>query len=379
MKPGIASLLEPRISGVKLDAVIAKLGFQYSHRVEAVGFSDGIWNNSKDTIRIKGSELYLAKGIKSDHRPILISIILEISIPTGFPFRFLAGSRKKQLLKRLADIQRALERSYTDRLAGIESQIRDKLESVCITKRCCGSKSVDMMIGVIVDGGLIDPDLNNTLITLIPKVSNPETFSQFRPVSLCSVLYKLVMKVKANFFRVVFPRIVVEEQERFIARRNITNNILIAQEVIHSMRGRRNMKPWIMIKIGLEKAYDRVRWELIEASIQAASIPKYFGRIIMSAISNSTMQLLWMVLLLKSLRRQGGYVKDALYLLTWRAILAQSVLLSIPNYFMQTMMIPKGICEEIESLVRQFIWGSSNGKRKLALVNWESVCQPHSN
>ncbi|MBA0832487.1 hypothetical protein Goarm_016876, partial [Gossypium armourianum] len=36
------------------------------------------------------------------------------------------------------------------------------------------------------------------------------------------------------------------------------------------------------------------------------------------------------------------------------------------------------ICKETESLVRQFIWGSSNGKRKLALINRESVCHPLS-
>ncbi|KAI9124541.1 hypothetical protein K1719_004463 [Acacia pycnantha] len=36
-------ILEPRISGSKADAVIKKLGFHNSHRVEASGFSGGIW------------------------------------------------------------------------------------------------------------------------------------------------------------------------------------------------------------------------------------------------------------------------------------------------------------------------------------------------
>ncbi|MBA0644296.1 hypothetical protein Goklo_028477 [Gossypium klotzschianum] len=54
----------------------------------------------------------------------------------------------------------------------------------------------------------VDLDLNNTLIVLIPKVQNPENFSQFRPINLCLVLYKLGMKVVANRFKVIFPKII---------------------------------------------------------------------------------------------------------------------------------------------------------------------------
>ncbi|KAA3485115.1 Retrovirus-related Pol polyprotein LINE-1 [Gossypium australe] len=41
--------------------------------------------------------------------------------------------------------------------------------------------------------------------------------------------------------------------------------------------------------------------------------------------------------------------------------LVQSILLSILNYFMQLLMIPKGTCTEIERMARQFIWGYSRG------------------
>ncbi|KAA3476669.1 LINE-1 reverse transcriptase isogeny [Gossypium australe] len=61
-----------------------------------------------------------------------------------------------------------------------------------------------------------------------------------------------------------------------------------------------------------------------------------------------------------------------------RVTLAKSVLLSIPNYFMQSMLIPKGVCAEIEKMVRHFIWGGSEGQSKLSLVAWDSICQPRS-
>ncbi|KAA3460916.1 Retrovirus-related Pol polyprotein LINE-1 [Gossypium australe] len=47
------------------------------------------------------------------------------------------------------------------------------------------------------------------------------------------------------------------------------------------------------IKIDLEKAYDRVSWEFIKASLRAAGIPDYLNNVIMSSISNSTMQVMW--------------------------------------------------------------------------------------
>lgn len=42
------------------------------------------------------------------------------------------------------------------------------------------------------------------------------------------------------------------------------------------------------------------------------------------------------------------------------------------------MIVSKGLYEEIECMVRKFIWGSSNGIAKIALVCWDSMCQPKS-
>ncbi|KAA3475083.1 tyrosine decarboxylase 1-like [Gossypium australe] len=88
-------------------------------------------------------------------------------------------------------------------------------------------------------GNKIKEDLNNILIALIPKKEHPVEFSHFQPISLCSVMYKLVMKVIANRFNVVFLNYISSKQVGFITGHNISDNIIIAQEVIHSMHSRK--------------------------------------------------------------------------------------------------------------------------------------------
>lgn len=64
-------------------------------------------------------------------------------------------------------------------------------------------------VRMIFNGGAIDVELNNTLIVLIPKVANSKEFAQFHPISLYFVPYKLVMKLIANRFKLIFLKIIV--------------------------------------------------------------------------------------------------------------------------------------------------------------------------
>ena len=48
------------------------------------------------------------------------------------------------------------------------------------------------------NSGFLDPSINATNIVLIPKVKNPTQITEYRPISLCNVIYKLIAKVLAN-------------------------------------------------------------------------------------------------------------------------------------------------------------------------------------
>ena len=61
----------------------------------------------------------------------------------------------------------------------------------------------------------IPHDLNHTFVALIPKVKSPEFIYEFRPISLCNVIYKLMSKVLANHLKKVLPYLVSENQTAF--------------------------------------------------------------------------------------------------------------------------------------------------------------------
>ncbi|KAF7836148.1 ribonuclease H [Senna tora] len=73
--------------------------------------------------------------------------------------------------------------------------------------------------------------------------------------------------------------------------------------------------------------------------------------------------------------RLAGWKANCLSL-AGRATLTQSVLSTIPYYFMQHSSVPKGVLKEIERLNRSFLWGSTTEKRKQHQVSWSKVCMP---
>lgn len=110
----------------------------------------------------------------------------------------------------------------------------------------------------IFQGGSMLENINRTLLVLIPKGDNPKSLSDFRPIILCIVLYKIVIKVIANMLKGLMNELVLPNQGSFILGRHISNNILIAQEVMHSTKGKKGHDQWMALKIDLKKAYVRV-------------------------------------------------------------------------------------------------------------------------
>lgn len=54
--------------------------------------------------------------------------------------------------------------------------------------------SVSRFVLTFFETGVLPPATNDALLVLLPKVQKPERITQFRPVSLCNVLFKVITK-----------------------------------------------------------------------------------------------------------------------------------------------------------------------------------------
>ncbi|KAA3461612.1 reverse transcriptase [Gossypium australe] len=112
--------------------------------------------------------------------------------------------------------------------------------------------------------------INKTRLVLIPKIDNTKNMSQFRPISLCNVIYKIIAKVLVNRISDILGVCINEAQGAFIPGRLISDNVLIAYEVLHSLKmKKKGRKGNFALKLDMSKAYNRVEWDFLAGMMKA--------------------------------------------------------------------------------------------------------------
>ena len=75
-------------------------------------------------------------------------------------------------------------------------------------------------------------EVNATIITLLRKVPNHSTVSEFRLISCCNIIYKCITKLLANSLKACLDILMSPAQTAFIPGRSISENVLLAQELV---------------------------------------------------------------------------------------------------------------------------------------------------
>ena len=148
-------------------------------------------------------------------------------------------------------------------------------------------EDLTLMVNKFLFEGTMANGLNDTNICLIPKISKPTAMTQFRPISLCNVSYKIISKVLCQRLKKVLPGLISETQSAFVAGRQISDNVMIAQEMFHALRTKpsgRNKR--MAIKTDMSKAYDRMEWSFIEAVLRKMGFSETWTSWVMRCITS---------------------------------------------------------------------------------------------
>jgi hypothetical protein len=145
---------------------------------------------------------------------------------------------------------------------------------------------VTMLVRNFYETCILPPHINDTNIALIPKKLVPAIPIDYRPISLCNVIYKIISKTLANRLKPHLPNYIHPSQQAFIEGRRIKNNIIVAQEITQSFALKSWNQPAFMLKIDLAKAFDRLEWNFITGALARKVLHGHFINLIHACISS---------------------------------------------------------------------------------------------
>ena len=129
-------------------------------------------------------------------------------------------------------------------------------------------------------------EINCTIIALVPKIPNPSSMHDYRPISCCNTIYLCISKIIAAKIKRCLPDIICLAQTAFVHGRSITDNILLTKELMKNYHYNFG-PPRCALKIHLKKAYDSIRWGCILDILIAMGTPFILLRFIKACITTA--------------------------------------------------------------------------------------------
>ncbi|XP_074278370.1 uncharacterized protein LOC141601961 [Silene latifolia] len=143
------------------------------------------------------------------------------------------------------------------------------------------------------NSGVMLKEWNNTSIVLIPKIEKPELVSQFRPISLCNVIYRLASKCMANRLKLVIPSLISDSQQAFVPGNLMSDGCVMAHEIMHYLnKTKHGTNCYSVLKLDMHKAFDRVSWQFLMSILERFGFPITWRNLIWECISTVTYSIL---------------------------------------------------------------------------------------
>ncbi|KAL0411762.1 UNVERIFIED_CONTAM: hypothetical protein Slati_3765900 [Sesamum latifolium] len=237
--------------------------------------------------------------ILSDHHPFLIDVAKN------------ENKRTKELLKQwnkdtFGHIFTAIERAKQDATEAEKKFNRDRSEANLIALNKSNAdfiaKDIQEAARDFFCGTPMPRSFKAATIVLIPKVESPQTRNDFRSISLCNVTNKIMSKLLYKKLAQALSDLISPSQSGFVPDRLISDNNLMAQEMIYHL-DLRYKNSNLVIKLDMSKAYDRVNWNFLITVMQKMGFPPRFLTLIKHAVQNY-----WFTILVN--REATGFFKS---------------------------------------------------------------------
>ncbi|EOY17515.1 Uncharacterized protein TCM_042331 [Theobroma cacao] len=225
-----------------------------------------------------------------------------------------------------------------------------------------------------------------TTLVLLPKKQNASQWSEFHPISLCTVLNKIVTKLLANRLSKILSSIISENQSGFVNGRLISDNILLAQELIGKINAR-SRGGNVVLKLDMAKAYDRLNWDFLYLMMEHFALQKIlaflqeYEQVSGQQVNHQKSCFITAngcPLSRRQIKAHATGWENKVLSLGGRITLLRSVLSSLPMYLLQVLKPPAIVIEKIERLFNSFLWGDSNEGKMMHWAAWNKITFPSS-
>ncbi|XP_019163505.1 PREDICTED: uncharacterized protein LOC109159849 [Ipomoea nil] len=149
------------------------------------------------------------------------------------------------------------------------------------------------LVNQALNSSMVPKSLLQAFMTLIPKKDNPKSAADFRPITLLNVAFKVISKTIVNRMRPLMCDLIGPHQNSFLPGRSTQDNVILTQEMVHTMHKKRGRKGIMVIKIDLHKAYDSVDWGFLDNTLDGFGFPRKLINLIMFSLKESDISILW--------------------------------------------------------------------------------------
>lgn len=106
--------------------------------------------------------------------------------------------------------------------------------------------------------------------------------TQYRPIGLCSTIYKIIIKIIIHRIKPLITKIISPTQSSFQQNRRAADNVIIVQEIISHFKHKTGKTGLMLLKLDLEKAFDSIEWSFVRQALHYFNFPPELIKLIMS-------------------------------------------------------------------------------------------------